>query len=112
MFPRDDVVLAGFNGLAAARTRIDDGGRLGHRHHLFTHWHAVVINGRAGWLSERRGSGSGLVPERGARRAPAAEKVRGTQSYQYFPLSGRPQRPLFFLALAAGPSGCPTSRTW
>ena len=33
VLPCDDVVLAGFDGTAAARTLVDDDGRLGHRHH-------------------------------------------------------------------------------
>lgn len=39
IFPRDDVILAGGDHPAAARTLVDDDGRLGHRHHCFTYGH-------------------------------------------------------------------------
>jgi hypothetical protein len=42
ILPRDDVVLAGFDDLAAARTLVDDGGRLGHRHQSSTHLRAAA----------------------------------------------------------------------
>ena len=35
ILPRDDVILAGSNDPAAARTLVDDDGRLGHRHQSF-----------------------------------------------------------------------------
>ena len=38
---RRDVILAGGNHPAAARTLVDDDGRLGHRHHSFTYRHGV-----------------------------------------------------------------------
>ena len=41
ILPRRDVILAGGNHPAAARTLVDDDGRLGHRHHSFTYRRGV-----------------------------------------------------------------------